>query len=99
MLLFEELRSLGVDVQRQVSAPLRYKNTLVENAFKIDLLVGRQLVVELKSVERLMPVHCKQVLTHLRLMGLPLGLLINFGEATIKTGIRRIANDYSGNRL
>jgi len=98
LLLVEELRSHGRDVERQLSVPLRYKSTLIEHAFKIDLLVERRLVIELKSVEKLMPVHGKQVLTYLRLMGLPLGLLINFGEATIKTGIRRIANDYSGNR-
>ena len=76
--------------------PLTYKSVGVDNAFKIDLLVEGRLVIELKSVERLMPVHGKQVLTYLRLINLPLGQLINFGEATFKSGLRRIANDYYG---
>ena len=69
---------------------------VVENAFKIDLLVEGRLVVELKSLERMLPVHGKQVLTYLRLMTLPLGLLMNFGEATFKNGLKRIVNNYDG---
>lgn len=76
--------------------PLSYDGVVIDNAFKIDLLVESKLVVELKSVERLLPVHGKQVLTYLRLMHLPLGLLINFGEAFYKNGVKRVANDYSG---
>nr|WP_230207046.1 GxxExxY protein [Novosphingobium sp. Gsoil 351] len=60
------------------------------------MLVERRLVTELKSIERLAPVHGKQVLTYLRLLGLPLGLLMNFGQATFKDGLKRIANDYYG---
>ena len=75
---------------------MTYKGIVVDNAFKIDLLVDSTLVVELKSIERLAPVHGKQVLTYLRLMKLPLGLLMNFGQATFKDGLRRIANDYYG---
>ena len=76
--------------------PLKYQGVVVDNAFKIDLLIERCLVVELKSVEKLVPVHGKQVLTYLRLMGLPLGLLMNFGQGTFKDGLRRVANDYYG---
>lgn len=75
---------------------MSYKGVVVDNAFKIDLLVENSLVIELKSIELLAPVHGKQVLTYLRLMRLPLGLLMNFGQATFKDGLRRIANDYYG---
>ena len=92
----EALRQRGLSAVRQVQVPLRYRGVVVDNAFKIDLLVEQQLVVELKSIERLAPVHGKQVLTYLRLMQLPLGLLMNFGQATFKDGLRRIANDYFG---
>ena len=95
-LMQEMLRQAGLHVEKQVAVPLRYKGVVIDNAFKIDLLVENQLVVELKSVERLSDVHGKQVLTYLRLMDLPLGLLMNFGQATFKDGLRRIANDYFG---
>jgi len=93
-LMAAELARRGIAVSRQVAMPLTYKGVVVDNAFKIDLLVERTLIVELKSIERLAPVHGKQVLTYLRLMGLPLGLLMNFGQATFKEGLRRVANDY-----
>jgi GxxExxY protein len=86
----------GCDVQRQVPIQMNYRGVTVDNAFKIDLLVNNCLVIELKSIERLTAVHGKQVLTYLRLMHLPLGLLMKFGEATFKLGLRRIANDYYG---
>jgi GxxExxY protein len=95
-LMQEMLRQSGLQVERQVAVPLRYKGVVVDNAFKIDLLVENLLVVELKSIEKLSAVHGKQVLTYLRLMDLPLGLLMNFGQATFKDGLRRIANDYFG---
>jgi GxxExxY protein len=93
-LMAAELARCGIAVSRQVAMPLTYNGVVVDNAFKIDLLVERTLIVELKSIERLAPVHGKQVLTYLRLMGLPLGLLMNFGQATFKDGLRRVANDY-----
>ncbi|MCR2833248.1 GxxExxY protein [Parerythrobacter lacustris] len=93
-LMYTELAARGLSVARQVPVTLRHRSVVVDNAFKIDLLVESRLVVELKSVERLTAVHGKQVLTYLRVMQLPLGLLMNFGEATLKSGLRRIANDY-----
>ncbi len=90
------LRERGLSTERQVAVPLRYKGVVIDNAFRIDLLVERSLIVELKSIEKLTPVHGKQVLTYLRLMKLPLGLLMNFGQGTFKDGLRRIANDYYG---
>lgn len=95
-LLLQSLTRRGLHVDRQLSLPLEYDGVVVDNAFKIDLLVERKLVIELKSLDRLAPVHGKQVLTYLRLMRLPLGLLMNFGQATFKDGLKRIANDYTG---
>jgi GxxExxY protein len=86
----------GCNVQPQVPVQMNYRGVIVDNAFKIDLLINNCLVVELKSIERLSAVHGKQVLTYLRLMYLPPGLLMNFGEGTFKSGLRRIANDYYG---
>jgi iron complex transport system substrate-binding protein len=65
-----------------------------DEGFRVDLLVERIVVVELKSVEKPAPVHSKQLLTYLRLMNLPVGLLINFGGATLKEGLHRIVNNY-----
>lgn len=94
--MLDQLGRAGLRVARQVPVPLSYRGLVIDNAFKIDLLVEGRLIVELKSVERLLPVHGKQVLTYLRLMEQPLGLLINFGENLFKNGVKRIANDYSG---
>lgn len=96
LILCEELRRDGLNVRRQVSLPIAYKDITIDNAFKVDLLIEEALIVELKSVERLAPVHAKQVLTYLRLLQLPLGLLINFGEAMYKNGVKRVVNDYAG---
>lgn len=95
-LMASVLGQAGYVVQRQVPVQMNYRGVVVDNAFKIDLLINNCLVVELKSIERLVPVHGKQLLTYLRLMRLPLGLLMNFGEGTFKSGLRRIANDYYG---
>jgi GxxExxY protein len=94
ILLAEELAQRGVTVRRQVSFPIRYRSVVIDNAFKADLLVEDRLLIELKSVERNAPVHGKQVLTYLRLMNLPLGLLMNFGMATFKDGLQRVANNF-----
>ena len=93
-LMFESLRRQGIEVARQVMVPLRYDGIVIEAAFRADLIIGNKLLVEIKSVERNAPVHGKQVLTYLRLMNLPLGLLMNFGLPTFKEGVRRIANDF-----
>lgn len=91
--LAHELEKRGCAVARQVSIPITYEGMVFDEGFRIDLLVNNQLIVELKSVEGLLPVHKKQVLTYLRLTGLRLGLLVNFGEALMKTGIHRIINN------
>jgi GxxExxY protein len=93
LILAEKLGMLGLRVERQVSIDIEYSGIRIANAFKIDLLVEGQLVVELKSVENFAPVHAKQVLTYLKLTNLRLGLLINFGMATFKEGVRRFVVD------
>ena len=93
-LLTIALEQAGHNVKLQVPIAMNYRGVTVDNAFKIDLIVDNCLIVELKSIDRLAPVHGKQVLTYLRLMKMPLGILMNFGQATFKDGLKRVANDY-----
>lgn len=86
----------GLRVERQKTVMFRYGGMTFDDGLRLDLLVEERLVVELKSVERLAPVHGKQVLTYLRLLEQPLGLLINFGAETFKEGVRRIVNGHDG---
>ena len=85
-------RSLAVERQRPV--PVTYDGVAVDEGFRLDLLVEGKLLIELKSVERLAPVHGKQVLTYLRLMNLSLGLLMNFGAPTFREGCKRVVNNH-----
>jgi GxxExxY protein len=84
-------RGLAVEQERQIS--FNYDGMLIPNAFRVDPMVDGRVVVELKSVEKLAPIHAKQVLTYLNLLDLPVGLLINFGAMRLKDGIHRIIND------
>ena len=95
VILAEKLIRSGLIVDRQVSIDIAYDDIEIANAFKIDLLVAGKLVVEIKSIPQLAPVHAKQLLTYLRLMNQPLGLLLNFGGATFKEGIRRLVNNHT----
>ena len=90
--LARELTLRGLTVRRQVVVPIRYEGLFFDEGFRADLLVEESVIVELKSVENLAPVHAKQVLTYCRLLDYRLGLLINFGSPLIKDGIRRIVN-------
>ena len=90
--LVHELNSRCVGHQRQLAVPLQYRGTLIDVGFRADLLVASRLLIELKTVENLLPVHTAQVITYLRVLKLPLGLLINFNEPLIKKGIHRILN-------
>jgi iron complex transport system substrate-binding protein len=94
LLFCAELQARGLQYQCQLPVPLEHRGIRIENAFRADILVEDWLLIELKSTETDAPVHAKQLLTYLRLMKLPLGLLINFGAASYKDGVRRIANDY-----
>ena len=90
--LSHELRQRGLSVDTEVSIPIIYDQLKLETGFRADLIVEGCLLVELKSVEQISPVHKKQVLTYLRLANIKLGLLINFNEELIKNGIHRVVN-------
>ena len=90
-----KLAKLGYSVVRQKPVDIEFEDMKFEAAFKIDLIVDDRLLIELKSVESLNAAHAKQLLTYLRLTKQPVGLLINFGGATLKEGLRRIVNDYT----
>lgn len=94
VLLSEALRDIGLFVERQKIIPISYNGRLLEQGFRADLLVEGGLLIEIKSTEKHASVHAKQVLTYLRLMKLPLGLLMNFGMETFRDGVKRLANDY-----
>ncbi len=91
--LARALERRGFQVERQKHVCFEYDGMVFEEGFRTDLLVEGRVVIELKSVENLAPVHSKQVLTYLRLMNLSVGLLINFGAATLKEGLHRIVNN------
>lgn len=90
--LAQELSTRGLIIQRQVPVPVVYKEMRFEEGFRADLIVAGKVLVELKSVERVSLAHKKQVNTYLRLTGLKLGYLLNFGEAMLKDGITRCVN-------
>lgn len=96
------LAERGLTVERQKSLPFSFHGMHFDEGLRLDLLVEGRLVIELKSVESFAPVHAKQLLTYLRLSQLSLGLLINFGAATFKEGVRRIVyhhQDFASSRL
>ena len=87
------LRKAGLQVETQKTIPIVVDDLTIPDAFRADLVVGGKLIVELKSVEEMKPVFAKQLLTYLRLSGLKLGLLLNFGAPSLKNGIERVANN------
>ena len=89
--LAHELRKAGLPAERQLQLPLIYDGLAFEAAYRIDLLVDESVIVEVKSVEALAPIHEAQLLTYLKLSGLRLGLLINFNVPLLKHGVRRFA--------
>jgi iron complex transport system substrate-binding protein len=93
-ILAAKLMQRGYSVDRQKPIDIDYDGLRFEAAFRIDLLVNDEILIEVKSVERLNAAHAKQLLTYLRLTRQPVGLLINFGGATLKEGFRRLVNDY-----
>lgn len=86
------LERRGFQVERQKAISFEFDGMRFEEGFRIDLLVENRVLVELKSVEKLAPIHSKQVLTYLRLLDLPFGLLVNFGAPRLNEGLRRILN-------
>ncbi len=91
--LYQELLSKGVRVQKEVQLPVRYKGQLLDAHYKIDLLVENEVIVELKSVESLLPIHLAQTLSYLRLADLNVALLINFNVVLLKDGVQRVVNN------
>lgn len=92
--LAASLQRKGHEIAREVPVAIEYDGLRLDNAFRVDILVNRCLVVEVKAVEQIGKVHAKQLLTYLRLMKQPVGLLLNFSGMTMKEGIRRLVNDY-----
>ena len=90
--LAHELRLVGLKAESEVLVGIRYKDLNIPNAFRIDLMVEGLVVLEIKAVEKLLATHEAQLLTYLRCCGKRLGLVLNFNEATIKRGIRRVVN-------
>jgi len=90
--LSRELWLNGLEVERQVSLPIDYKGARLPSGLRLDLLVNRRLIIEVKAVERLDPIHRAQLLTYLKLTRHRLGLLINFNVQVLRSGIRRIIN-------
>lgn len=92
VILQKKLEERGYRVEREKPIPVEFEGSTFEIGFRADLVINDCFIVELKSVEKLKPVHGKQLLTYLKLTGFRLGLLINFGEALLKDGIKRVAN-------
>jgi GxxExxY protein len=92
--LAHELGSAGLPVERQKPLPVACRGVRLDAGYRVDLIVGREVTVEIKSVERLMPIHRAQLLFYLRLSGLKVGLLINFNVQTLRTGIDRVVRGF-----
>lgn len=92
VILSRQLTEMGLAVERQVSIPINFWGVSFDEGFRADIFVGQKVIIELKSVKRLQPVHSKQLLTYLRLSCCRLGLLINFGENLLKDGFKRVVN-------
>lgn len=92
--LEHELIKRGYKVQRQKTQPVHYDGLVIDAGYKLDLLIDDSIIIELKAVEKLLPIHQSQLITYLKLSGKSLGFLVNFNVPLIKDGIRRVANKY-----
>lgn len=93
-ILAHELRRRGFHVEEELPIPVEWDGARVELGFRADIVVNSAVIVETKSIESILPVHKKQLLTHLKIMGLQVGLLINFGETLLKNGTHRIVDNF-----
>ena len=91
--LYYELAKRNISTERQVLMPISYEQLYIEDAYRMDLVAEKKLIIEIKSVERLAPVHFKQVMTYLKLSGLKNGLLLNFNVEWMKEGFHRVFNN------
>ena len=94
-LLALELTRAGLSIERQAPVRIEYEGVVLAEGFRADLLVENTLIIEIKSVDQLSPLHGKQLLTYLRLLQQPLGLLMNFGGATFREGVKRVVNNHA----
>ncbi len=85
-----ELKTAGIAFARQVPLPVTYKSVKLDCGYRMDLVVEQRLVIEMKTVERLLPIHEAQLLTYLKLSGMPIGLILNFHAAVLRDGIKRL---------
>jgi len=90
--LAEELTLRGITVERQRQVPIPYKGKILKTPLRIDLLAGEKVIVEVKATEQNLPIYNAQLLTYLRLTGLRLGMVVNFGYVLVKNGIQRVVN-------
>jgi len=97
VVLVHELKNRSLTVERQKAIPIHYDDLIFDEGFRADIIVENSVIVELKSVEKVVPVHKKQLLTYLRLSNMKLGLLVNFGAELIKNGIFRVVNGLAEN--
>ena len=88
-----ELKETGLDVQTQVGLPLKYEDVMLDVGYRVDILIEKKVVLELKTVERLLPIHEAQIISYLKLSNCKLGFLLNFKVYRMKDGIRRIVNN------
>lgn len=88
-----DLRSLGFEVKQQVPMPFIYKDVRQDVGYRVDLIINNKVIIEVKAVESLIPVHYSQLLTYLKLSGIKLGLLINFNSKLLKDNIHRVVNN------
>jgi GxxExxY protein len=89
-----ELQHAGLAFEMQKAVPLVYKNVRIDCAYRVDLVVEGCILVEVKALESLAPIHSRQALTYLRFLGSPVGLILNFGARTMREGIKRVVNDF-----
>jgi GxxExxY protein len=89
-----ELAERGIELERQRALPIRYKGVHLDCGYRLDLVVRRHILLELKAVERLLPIHEAQVITYLRLSQLPVALLVNFNVTVLRNGLRRLTPDH-----
>jgi GxxExxY protein len=94
-----ELEKLGYSVEKERVLSVKYEDLCFETGFRADLIVDDQIIVEIKSLEKLSPIHRAQILTYLKLTSYPLGLLINFGQEKLVNGFQRFANGENANEL
>lgn len=93
-ILYYELQKRNLKVERQLLLPIEYENLLIKDAYKVDLQIENKLVVEIKSIEHVLPVHFKQVMTYLKLLNLKNGMLLNFKVNQMKEGVHRVFNNF-----